>query len=336
MKAPESKNRLAAKPVLHSRAPLAKGGKSAYNNSMKKMTKQTQATLLALLAYFLWGFSFLFSRLGMNEALPFVMLAHRFTLAAAAMGLLALTGVVKLRLRGKRVGRLLLMGLCEPVIYFIFEAYGILYTTTAFSGVVLAAIPIVALFASALFLRERVTGGQVIWSLISVAGVVVYALQGSNDGSVTAFGAICLVLAVFSSVGFTLLSRTLADEFSSFERTFIGTLEGMAAFWLLAAVQCHGEPSALIAPLGSGSYWLAIGYLGLVASIGGYGLLNYALSHLPVSRVSIGTNLITVISVFAGIVFLHEPFSALSLGCSAAILIGIYGAEHAASGKDAS
>ena len=52
---------------------------------MKKMSKQTQATLLALLAYFLWGFSFLFSRLGMDEAPPFVMLAHRFTLAAAAM-----------------------------------------------------------------------------------------------------------------------------------------------------------------------------------------------------------------------------------------------------------
>lgn len=298
------------------------------------MSKETQATLLALLAYFLWGFSFLFSRLGMDEAPPFVMLAHRFTLAAAAMGVLALTGVVKIRLRSKRVGRLLLMGLCEPVIYFICEAYGILYTTTAFSGVVLAAIPIVALFASALILRERVTGGQVFWSVLSVAGVVVYALNGSNDGGVTGIGTLCLLLAVFSSVGFTLLSRTLSEEFTPFERTFIGTVEGMAAFWLLSVIQCHAEPSVLIAPLSSGSYWLAIGYLGLVASIGGYGLLNYALGHLPVSRVSIGTNLITVISVFAGVVFLHEPFSWVSLVCSLVILAGIYGAEHTAETKE--
>lgn len=298
------------------------------------MSKETQATLLALLAYFLWGFSFLFSRLGMDEAPPFVMLAHRFTLAAAAMGVLALTGVVKIHLRGKRVGRLLLMGLCEPVIYFICEAYGILYTTTAFSGVVLAAIPIVALFASALILRERVTGGQVFWSVLSVAGVVVYALNGSNDGSVTGIGTLCLLLAVFSSVGFTLLSRTLSEEFTPFERTFIGTVEGMAAFWLLSVIQCHAEPSVLIAPLSSGRYWLAIGYLGLVASIGGYGLLNYALGHLPVSRVSIGTNLITVISVFAGVVFLHEPFSWVSLVCSLVILAGIYGAEHTAETKE--
>lgn len=294
------------------------------------MTKQTRSTLLALLAYFLWGFSFLFSRLGMDEARPFVMLAHRFTLASAAMGLLVLTGAAKIRLRGKRVWRLLLMGLCEPVIYFVCEAYGILYTTTAFSGVVLAAVPIVALFASALILRERVTGGQLIWSAISVAGVVVYAMQGSSDGSVTIFGTVCLVIAVFSSVGFTLLSRTLSEEFSSFERTFIGTVEGMAAFWLLSLIQCHAEPSALVAPLASGRYWLAIGYLGLIASIVGYGLLNYALTDLPVSRVSIGTNLITVISVFAGVVFLHEPFSLLSLVCSVVILVGIYGAEHAA------
>lgn len=296
----------------------------------KSMNQTTKATWMALSAYFLWGFSFLFSRLGLDEAQPFVMLAHRFTLASAAMGLLVLLGVQRIRLRGKHVGRLLLMGLCEPVIYFICEAYGILYTTTAFSGVVLAAVPIVAIFASALLLHERVTAGQTLWSLISVAGVVVYALHGSSDGSVTAVGTVCLIVAVLSSVAFTMLSRTLSEEFSPFERTFLSTLEAMVAFWLLAALQCRAQPQQLVAPLGSGTYWLAIGYLGIVASIGGYGLLNHALSHLPVSRVSIGTNLVTVISVFAGVVFLREPFSVLSLVCSVVILVGIYGAEHTA------
>lgn len=299
-------------------------------------SETTRVTLLAFSAFFLWGFSFLFSRLGLNEARPFVLLAHRFTLAAAAMALMMAAGLEKLRLRGKRVGRLLLMGLCEPVIYFIFEAYGILYTTTAFSGVMLATVPIVALLGSAVLLRERITPGQLVWSLVSVGGVIVFALLGSNGGSVSAVGVLCLVLAVLSTVSFTLLSRALAEEFTPFERTFIGTVEGMAAFWLLAAVQCRDDPAALTAPLASGRYWLSIAYLGVAASIVCYGILNYALGRLPVSRVAIGTNLVTVVSVFAGIVFLREPFSWTSVLCSLVILAGIYGAERAAAPQEVS
>ena len=300
---------------------------------MKKDTT-TRATLLTLFAYFLWGFSFLFSRLGMDEARPFVLIAHRFTLALAAMGLMMATGRQSLHLRGKRVRRLLLMGLCEPGIYFAFEAYGILYTTTAFSGVMLATVPIISLFGSALLLHERITSAQLIWSLVSVGGVVVYTLYGGSEGSISLLGVLCLLVAVLSTVGFTLLSRSLAEEFTPFERTFISTAEGAVIYWPLAMLQCRDDLTALIAPLASGRYCLSVAFLGIANSIVCYGLLNYALGRMPVSRVAIGTNLVTVVSIFAGVVFLHEPFSWMSLLCSLVILLGIYGVERAPAPPD--
>jgi hypothetical protein len=42
------------------------------------------------------------------------------------------------------------------------------------------------------------------------------------------------------------------------------------------------------------------------------------------------TNLTTVVSVFAGTVFLHEPFSLVGLLCCVLILIGIYGIQCSA------
>lgn len=285
---------------------------------------------MAFIGYFLWGFSFLFSSLAMEEAPPFVMLAHRFSLATVFMLLLVVTGCERLHFRGKRLGLLIAMGVFEPVLYFVGEAYGILLTTTAFSGVMIATIPLFVLPASALFLHELPTTRQVIWSLVSIGGVVVVALQGSNDGSVTAEGILCLMLAVGSSVAFTILTRKLSEEFSAFERSFASFAMGTAAFWTLALLQCREDPVQTLRPLASGRYWMSLLFLAGVASVVCYQLLNQALADAPANRVTIGTNLVTVVSVFAGILLLKEPFSWLSLLASLVIVMGIYGVQKSA------
>lgn len=286
--------------------------------------------MLAFIGYFLWGFSFMFSSLAMEEAEPFVMLAHRFTLATLLMLALVAAGKERLNFRGKRLGLLLVMGVFEPVLYFIGEAYGILYTTTAFSGVMIATIPLFVLPASALFLKEIPTARQVAWSMLSIGGVIVVALQGSGDGSVTLAGVLFLLLAVVSSVAFTILTRKLSAEFTAFERSFASFAMGTVSFWLLAALQCRQSPAQLVLPLTSGRYWLSMLFLAGVASVVCYLLLNQALADAPANRVAIGTNLVTVVSIFAGILFLHESFSWISVLASFAILIGIYGVQRSA------
>jgi drug/metabolite transporter (DMT)-like permease len=297
------------------------------NQTIKAMT----ATFAA---YFLWGFSFLFSRLGLNCAEPFVLLAHRFTAAAALMGLLLLTGVIRIHLRGKNILPLLTMGFFEPVLYFVGETYGILYTSTAFSGVMIATAPVFMLIASALFLREKATRSQVVWSMISIAGVVVIALQSSGEGTVTLKGFLFLVLAVLTAVSFTILSRKLSGQFSAFERTFVCMAEGAAAYWILGTVQCRGDLSQLVAPLTIGRYWISLFYLGGISSVVCYLFINYAFSYVSVNRTAAGTSLTTVISILAGVLFLHEPFSWVSFACSAVILTGIYGVQKSSAAQN--
>lgn len=285
---------------------------------------------MAFVAYFFWGFSFMFSSLAMETATPFVMLAHRFSLAVLLMLLLVALKVEKIDFRGKRLGLLLVMGVFEPVLYFLGESYGILLTTTAFSGVMIATIPLFVLPASALFLKEIPTKRQVLWSVVSIAGVIVVALQGSGDGSVTLAGVLCLMLAVVSSVAFTILTRKLSEEFSAFERSFASFAMGAASFWVLAAWEHRGDPVQLVAPLAGGRYWLSMLFLACVASVVCYLLLNQALADAPANQVAIGTNMVTVVSIFAGIVFLHERFSWISVLASFVILIGIYGVQRSA------
>ena len=97
--------------------------------------------LAALTAATIFGMSFMFSKMALATAAPTVLLAFRFTVAVAAMSLVialnALVGKVRgkplfaFSLKGKPVGKLLLLGIVQPVAYFIFENYGILYTSAA-------------------------------------------------------------------------------------------------------------------------------------------------------------------------------------------------------------
>ena len=58
-------------------------------------------------------------------------------------------------------------------------------------------------------------------------------------------------------------------------------------------------------------------------------LLNYANNYLPVAKTTAFCNLTTVISLFAGVIFLGEPFGALSLLASVMIVLGIWGVQKA-------
>ena len=54
------------------------------------MNRKQAATLAALIGNSIFGFSFMFSRIALDVATPFVMLMYRFLLAFAAINAVAL------------------------------------------------------------------------------------------------------------------------------------------------------------------------------------------------------------------------------------------------------
>ena len=136
--------------------------------------------LAALTAATIFGMSFMFSKMALVTAAPTVLLAFRFTVAVAAMSLVialnALVGKARgkplfaFSLKGKPVGKLLLLGIVQPVAYFIFENYGILYTSAAVAGTIIAAVPVCCILMDVLVLHERVTRRQVLCALGAVGG----------------------------------------------------------------------------------------------------------------------------------------------------------------------
>ncbi len=286
------------------------------------------AALCALLAYAFFGFSFAFSKTALQLTSPAVLLAARFLVAFVVSNLLLLTGKFKVSFRGKPIGKLLLLGILDPLIYFYSEAYGILYTNSAFSGVMIALIPLAALLMGAFFLREHPTGMQVGFCLLSIVGVVLITLQNGADGVIRPLGVLLLIVSVLSAAGFTVLGRDLAQTFTPFERSYFIILLGVVVFIVIAVLQNLHQPAALLAPFAHPSFWLAIGYLGICCSVGSYFLMNYAVTYLTAARVAAFCNVTTVLSIFTGVVFMKEPFHLLSCVAAVMILIGIWGVQR--------
>lgn len=300
------------------------------------------ATLAAIVGNTIFGFSFMFSRIALGVASPFVLLMYRFLIAFIMLNLVALwsrrraaasragsADWLRFDLRGRRVGPLLCMGLIQPVGYFLCESYGIRFTNSTFAGVVIALGPVVALAAAALTLGEIPRRSQIAFSVVSILGVILMTLQQRSEGAIRPLGVLLLFCAVLAGTSFNIVSRRLSGEFSALERTYVMMLVAAATFTALALIECRGDFALLIAPLRSPDFLLAVMYLGVASSIVAFLALNYAFGYLTVAKSMAFCNLTTVISLFAGVVFLREPINLVSLAASLMILLGIWGVQRA-------
>ena len=283
------------------------------------------ATLAALGTCVIYGFSFMFSRIALEHAPAAVMLAIRFMTAMFVMFLLLAFRIFTIDLKGKPVGRFLLMGLCQPVIYFISETSGIQYTSSSFSGIMIATIPVATAVLSAIILKEKMPLSTFGWIICSVIGAFVISATQTSSGNIQLKGVLFLLTAVLSAAVFYILSRSTANVFTPFERTFIMMLLGCVYFTVQAAVQYKGD---FIPLLRSGfTDWhlmLPILYLSVLSSVVAFLLQNYSVTYLELAKITVFENIIPVISVAAGVLFLHEPFSAVQLAGMALILLGVY------------
>ena len=287
------------------------------------MSQTTKATVAALLGYSIFGFSFLFSKLGLGVATPLVMISVRFLTAFLTLNILLLTGVIKLSFSGKPVVKLLLFGFISPVLYFILESYGISMSTVAFSGLMIGLSPVIGLVFGVLFLKERCTWLQAVCSVLSVVGVAMTSTGGL--GTISLSGFLVLLATAVCAALFPILSRSTSDQFSAYERTYMMIGMGSVVFPILALFQNRNDLQAVVAPLSSGLFWVAVLYLAVLSSVGAFLLINYSLSHITAGRTLIYSNFTTVISVLAGIFILGDQFSLLQLLGICIITLSVFG-----------
>ena len=290
------------------------------------MSDNLKATFAALIGYSIFGFSFLFSKTALEFASPFNLLGIRFLLAFLALNLVLLLGKTKISLKGKPVGSLLLLGFIQPVCYFIFETYGIDSTSAAFSGIMIGTVPVVGIILGVLFLGEKCSFLQGLFTVLSVFGV--YLTTTGGIGNFSAKGFFLLLGAVFSAAFFTVLSRKTSEHFSAFERTYVMFALGTAVFLPFSLFENKGNLSEIFLPLKNPLFIVSVFYLAVVSSVCAFLLINYSLNYIPAGRALVFSNFTTVISVLAGIFIMGDSFSLTQLFGIAVITLSVFGVSY--------
>ncbi|ATH81410.1 DMT family transporter [Pseudomonas sp. KHPS1] len=271
-----------------------------------------------VLAMALWGSSFIALKLAFAELPALWVIAGRMLLGA-------LVFLAAWRWRGRVDYRrgdwkyLLALTACEPCLYFIFEALALQHTSASQAGMITALLPLLVALGAYLFLRERITRTTLAGFALALGGALWLSLAGSADEHAPnpLLGNFFELLAILCATAYTLLLKHLTGRYSPFILTALQALVGSLFFVPLAAWQADWPSS--FSPQGLA----AVAYLGVVVTVGAYGLFNFGVSRLPASQATAFTNLIPLFTLVFAAVLLGERLSAEQMVAAGLVFVGV-------------
>ena len=278
----------------------------------------------------IFGFSFLMSKTALAEINPAGLLAYRFLIAFLIFEVLRWFKVIKIKFNKKTVLSIITVSIFQPVLYFLFETYGLSLSTSSEAGLMIALIPIFVTILSAIILKEKPVFLQVIFILLSVSGVVLIEVFKSGLRFESSLGFALLLLAVISAAMFNIASRHAAKDYRPAEITYMMMLIGAIVFnsIYLRYLIVNKDVVNYFTNFSKINVVLPVLYLGGIASIIGFFLVNYSLSKLPAHISSIYSNIATIIAVIAGAIFLKEKIEYYHIIGGLMIIGGVYGAAR--------
>lgn len=288
--------------------------------------KRAFGIICALLANVIFGFSFIFSKIALSVSPPLVILAIRFTVAFLFLNILLLLGVFKINIKSLKSPGLWIMALAQPFLYFIFELYGLSLVSSALSGVVIALVPVAVILLSSIILKETPTKLQWFFTFISIIGVSAISIISNNGEKNYTLGILLLLGAVICAALFNVLSRKQSTYTSPFERTYLMFLLGFVGFNLTAFFSLKEKFFSLVLQsITNTKFIIAIIYLAIISSVLAFLLYNFATENITAVEASSFSNIITVVTILAGVLILKEQLSVLGYILCFLIIVGVWG-----------
>lgn len=280
----------------------------------------------------MWGASFLWIKLAVQEVGPLTVVTLRLL-----MGLIALLVFLAIRKpgvpRGRRLwGVLLLQGLLSTAIPWILITWAEQYIDSALATVLNATVPLFTIVVAHIFLSDdRMTVKRVVGLLIGFAGVVVLVHQDLIASWKAAGGVKNLVLmgqgAMLLSSAFygvsNVYARVKLRGVAPIVQAFYTMLLADAVMWIVTpAIE---RPFTLPAePL----TWVAIVWLGVLGAGVCYVIFYHLLHSIGPTRVAMVTYTIPVVGVTLGVVLLKEKLDWSLVTGTILIVSGIWGVNR--------
>ncbi|MDF1574471.1 MAG: DMT family transporter [Bacteroidales bacterium] len=276
---------------------------------------------LVILAMIFWGFTFVVFKFAYQSFRPISIVFFRLLVSIVFLFGFALLFKRLNRIRRKDQLWFLLLALAEPFFYFLGEAYGLTLVSATIGAVIISTIPLVVPFAAYYLYREKLTLMNYLGLLLSFVGVLMVVLTRSEGLAADWKGILLMFVAVISAVAYTMVVKSLADDYTPITITAYQSLYGLLMFLPLFLIL---ELPHLELARATNSSLLAVGFLGVFGSGICFILITIGIRELGAARANIFGNLIPVVTAIVSFFLLKESMPLLKVLGILIVILGLF------------
>ena len=287
------------------------------------MPSQASGHLIALFTVFIWGTTFISTKVLLVDFLPIEILFYRFLIGMCAMF------VIYPRLMGfkslKEESYFALAGLFGITLYFLFENIALTYSLASTVGILISVVPFFTAIVNRFFgSREHLQLHFFVGFIFAICGIVLMSLN-TIELSINPLGDFLALLAALSWAFYSLLiKKACSFGYSNLQVTrcvfAYGLVLMIPMMYLMDFKFDLGRFSSLLNSFN-------ILYLGVGASAICFVSWNVSLKILGVVKASAYIYAIPVITVISAMIILHERLTVLSSFGIVMTLLGLFISE---------
>ncbi|MFN2493456.1 MAG: DMT family transporter [Pyrinomonadaceae bacterium] len=277
--------------------------------------------LVWLLLCLIWGSTWLFIKIGLEDLPPFTFAGIRFVISCSI--LFALIGMRGIPLPRRRSdwGLLAVTGLLTFSINYGLVFWGEQYISSGLAAVLQSMMPGFGMLLAHLYLpKERITALRIVGVVMGIVGVaVIFSNQLSVSGRRALLGSAALVLSALSGAYSNVLVKAKAKHLDPSVTAAGQMLFGL--FPLLAlGLLLEGNPMRF--------HWtqravISVLYLAIVGTVIAFVLYYWLIQHMDVTNTLLISLITPVVAVILGMLVLNERLTWRTLAGGAMIISGI-------------
>lgn len=286
--------------------------------------KEITGHLFALITIFIWGTTFISTKILLEAFSPIEILFLRFTI-----GFVVLLAVYPHRLKIKEKKQepyFAAAGLCGVTLYYLLENIALTYTFASNVGVIISVAPFfTAIFAHLFLDGEKLRAQFFIGFAVAVVGIFLISFNGSSNLQLNPLGDILAVLAAVVWAAYSILTKKISGfHYNTIQSTrrifFYGLMFMIPALFIFGFkpnIHQMTQPVNLFNIL----------FLGLGASALCFVTWNSAVKILGAVKTSAYIYMVPVITVVTSVIVLSETITGIMVFGILLTLAGLFISE---------
>lgn len=279
--------------------------------------------ILAFVAiYFIWGSTYLFNKILVQDYPPFMLAGIRFTLAAAIIFAIAKWNKIpfdttKVRARNAAIAGILMLTIGNGA-----AVWALQYVDSGISAMLVSSQPLFLLLMMYFLDGKKVPGKSILGIALGILGIYLLVSDQTLATGVNFYkGVLMVMIAVLMwAYGSYFVAKSELPR-NHFVNSGVQMIFAGLSLFVISLILGEDWHSLNHITWKAGLLW---SYLVIFGSVIAFTAFNFLLKKVSAEKVSTNTYVNPVVALFLGWLFLSEPITLRALFASALLLLGVF------------